>query len=177
MRKMFALFLLFAVVGGTAAMADALKKGDKELTFAFTYTDQKIKPENGDDLSLTNINLGGAFGYCITRGNEVGISGAYQKTEVTDVDTVSGTVLGFFYNYNFQAGEMMNPFLGANYQFYSGDLGDVWRTSYGINGGIKVYPWANAGMQFGMRYDWYVKNTGFENSDGWAFFAAIGLKF
>ena len=165
-----------AVVGGSSAYADSLKKGDKEFLFAFDYSDIKFD-EGGGDIKTTILS--GNFGYLITNGNEVGGLINYQKAEVTGEATSDATIFGVFYNYNFKAGTNMNPYVGVSYATIGGNYGDVFKDDIGARVGIKVYPWSNGGFNFGLGYDKLKgeSSNGVPDAKTTSAFAGINLKF
>ncbi len=112
----------------------------------------------------------------ITKGNELGFSLNYSKVD-NDLVSVDGMGIGLWYNYNFRAGDMFNPYLGANYIFYTGDIGDIFDSSYGVQGGVKIWPWENAGMNFGMRYQWNTGAGDMAGRDPVHLFAGVLIKF
>ena len=184
MRKIFGIVAILAFMCGTSVFADTLKKGNKELSFSFSYDDVKLKNIESEG-NFKTYNLLGSFGYLITDGNEAGINISYNKTELPVIadretkDTASFDSIGygFFYNYNFKAGDMCNPYLGAQVQGFSGDFGDYFNWSYGATAGVKIYPWSNGGFNFGARYDWVQGQEDIVDSTDLRFFAGVNVKW
>lgn len=172
MRKLLSLGAVLAFVCGTAAFADTLKKGNMELSFAFSYDD--LSPDSGEDAKT--YNLDGAWGYLLTDRNELGATLSYAKVEGGGV-SADAMRYGAFYNFNFAAGDMANPYIGAQIEGFSGDLSDFYDMSYGISGGVKFYPWANGGFNFGARYDWLTGADDFEDATDLRFFAGVNVKW
>lgn len=173
MKKALVIVLALAAAATTAANADSLEKGNKEIDFAFSYND--LNPDGTAD-SLKTTTLAGSFGYLLGGGNEVGGRLAYSKQEQGDFN-VDATQIGAFYNYNFRAGENLNPYLGAQVSFLSGDLGDVYDNTFGVEAGLKVWPWTNAGFKFGLAFDQYNGADDFEDAKSTTVFGGIGIKF
>ncbi len=173
MRKVLVMLTVLAMVGGMAAYADTLKKGDKEMNFNFSYA--KISPDEGDDITLSQF--AGAMGYLITDGNEVGLQFAYQKQDYGGGDSSDSNTISAFYHYNFKAGETMNPYLGVLATTYGGDMGDSIDMSYGIQGGVKVYPWSNAGFNFGVQYEQLMGANDGGDATNVAAFGGVLIKF
>jgi hypothetical protein len=172
MRKLFVVLMVLAVVGGMAAYADTLKKGDKEATFRFSYS--SISPDTGDDIKETILE--GGMGYLITDAHEVGGLLSYSKYDVGS-DSTDSNQIGVFYHYNFKAGDMMNPYLGVNVAMYGGDTGDMYDSSYGVEAGLKLYPWANAGFNFGVRWDNLMGANDIGDGTYTALFGGVLFKF
>lgn len=163
--------LLAILVCGSVAMADQLKKSDKELGFTFSYSD--ISPDQGDDLSTTVLD--GFFGWLLTDHHEVGGLLTYTETEVGNASTDS-SAFGVFYDYNFQAGTNLNPYVGGHYQTIGGDQGDFLDSRYGLRGGIKIYPWSNGGFNFGLSWDQFTGADNFGDADGTTLFGGVLIK-
>lgn len=166
--------IVMLLVGTTSvAMADQLKKGDKEMLFSFSYEDLSF--DGGGDLKTTDLS--GAFGYLLTDANELGGTLLYSKVDAGSGGSVDSTLLGIFYHYNFKAGTNLNPYIGGFYNFVSGDTGDVFDNVYGLELGIKVYPWSNGGFNFGVNYSQWTGADTNPDADGLRAFAGVLLKF
>lgn len=167
--------LAIAALVCAPALADPLKKGEKEVDFTFSYDNLDPDGEGSDELKTTIIT--GSFGWMLTDTQEVGGFLAYNKLDAGDAGDTDSTQLGAFYHFNFRAGTNMNPYIGARISTISGDLGDIYDTSYGFVGGIKVWPWANAGFNFGVAWDELMGSDDFEDATDLSMFAGIGIKF
>lgn len=176
MRRQFCLIGVCALtlLVASPALADSLRKGQKEINFDFSYS--KLEGDDSNQ-SLKTTLLTGMFGYMLTDGHEVGGILQYSKSEISGSASSDSTLFGAFYHYNFQAGPNINPYLGANLATIGGDLGDVFDTAYGIEGGVKVWPWSNGGFQFGVRYTKYQGADNFEDGTETALFGGVGIKF
>ena len=168
------ILLAIAALVCAPAFADPLKKGQKEIDFTFSY--DNLNPDGAAEDVKTTI-LTGSFGYMLTDGHEVGGFLAYNKLDAGDAGETDSTQLGAFYHYNFHAGTNMNPYVGARISTISGDLGDIYDNSYGIVAGVKVWPWANGGFNFGVSWDQLMGADDFEDATNTSVFAGIGLKF
>lgn len=174
MTRKWMLVAAVAALAFAPAFADPLKKGEKEIDFTFSY--DNLNPDGtGDDLKTTILT--GSFGYMLTDGHEVGGQLSYSKLDAGDAGDTDSTQLGAFYHYNFRAGTGMNPYVGARVFTISGDLGDIYSNGYGLVGGIKVWPWANAGFNFGVSWDQLMGDGDFEDATQTSLFAGIGIKF
>ena len=156
MRKALVILMVLCVVGGTAAFADQLKKGEMETSAMFSYSE--VDPRMGID-KLKQTQLMGAFGYLLTDGHEVGGELTYMKEEQGNA-SIDSTLFGVFYNYNFKAGTNLNPYVGAQVGSISGSgsggdtsFSQPYSAYYGVQGGIKIYPWKNGGFNVGLRWD------------------------
>lgn len=156
-----------------AASAGVLEPGEKEVDFAFSYND--VNPD-GAGSSVKTTALAGSFGYMLTEGHEVGGRLAYRKVEVGNADADS-TQFGAFYHYNFRGGEMLNPYLGGSVTVFSGDLGDLYDNAAGVEGGVKVWPWANAGFRFGLSYEELFGSGDSDDASSLTLFGGVGIKF
>ena len=166
--------MALALVVTMPAMAD-LKKGDKELTASFSYSTQDF---DDSDVELTDIDLNVDFGYLLTDRHEVGGRLNWFKTEVEpgglDFD---GNSFGAFYHFNFNLGGAMTPFVGAFYTVVGGDEGDIVDSDYGIEGGLKIYPWENGGFIVKAVWDQFTGANDNPDGDGLGLFAGVGLKW
>lgn len=173
MTTRLAAILAVALAATSLASAEVLRQDESEINFAFSYND--LDPDGfGTDIKTTT--LAGSYGYMLTDGHEIGGRLSYLKTEVGDAD-VDSTQLGAFYQYNFRGGEMLNPYLGGTFSFFAGDLGDFYDYAYGVEGGLKVWPWQNAGFNFGLSWEELTGADDFEDASSMTLFGGIGIKF
>ena len=152
--------------------ADAAK-GPNEVAGRLSYANVDLGPAETTD---TEFNL--AYGRYLTENHEVGLTATYVKNEIEEEDfgseSVDGMGVGAFYHFNFTTSGMITPFLGASVGFIGGDIGDLYDYQYGIEGGIKVYPFENAGVSVGLAWQQLVAaEDEWDDADGLAF--AIGL--
>jgi hypothetical protein len=155
----------------------ALQKGNKELTGSFSYQSRDF-----DDTSVetTDIDLVVDLGYLLTDRHEVGGRVTWFKTEVdTDFgdEDFDGNSIGAFYHFNFGMEGSMTPFVGAFYTIVGGDLGDTIDSDYGIEGGVKIYPWENGGFILKAAWDQMTGADDNPDADGLGLFAGVGLKW
>jgi hypothetical protein len=149
----------------TAAMfalplaAVAADRGVNEVAGMAAYTDI-------GSASTTTIDL--TYGRYLTPQHEVGGSIGYTKTDVDDLGSVDGTSLGAFYQYNFDNGDLLVPFVGLDLAYFSGDVGDAYDFGYGASAGLKLYPYEHAGVIMSVSYqrlqgaeDWIDDEDGF----------------
>jgi hypothetical protein len=147
----------------------AADRGVNEVAGMASYTDVGLA-------STTNINLG--YGRYLTPQHEVGGSIGYTKTDVDDLGSVDGTTLGAFYQFNFDSGEMMVPFIGVDLAYISGDLGDVYDFGYGATAGLKLYPYEHAGIVIGVSYQRLQGAEDFiDDEDGFNVNVGLSLRF
>ena len=167
---LFALALLVAL----PASAD-LTKGEKEVTASFSYSTQDF---DDSDVELTDMDLDVDFGYLLTERHEIGGRLAWSKTEVEpgglDFDS---TAFGVFYHFNFNLGGATTPFVGAFWTTIGGDEGDIVDSDYGIEGGVKIYPWENGGFIVKAVWDQFTGANDNPDGDGLGLFAGIGLRW
>jgi len=174
MRKFICALLVLVAGAGTAAVADPLKKGDNELSFLFSYTDTSFDTPGADNLKTTSLDL--TWGYLFTDGFEAGIGLGYLKFDAGSLgDTDSTNILPFF-QYNFSTGNA-NPYIGVHYIFFSGDTGDVYDDGYGVDAGIKLYPWSNGGFNFGVSWEQWNGADGFDDADTLTVGAGVLIKW
>ncbi len=173
MKTRFVAILCAVLALFPPASAAVLETGEKEVDFAFSYND--LDPD-GASSAVKTTALMGSFGYMLTEGHEVGGRLAYRKVEVGNADADSAQ-FGAFYHYNFRGGEMLNPYLGASATLFSGDLGDLYDNAVGFEGGVKVWPWANAGFRFGLSYEELFGSGASDDASSLTLFGGIGIKF
>lgn len=166
--------IAMALLVSMPAMAD-LKKGDKEVTASFSYSTQDF---DDSELELTDTQLDVDFGYLLTDRHEIGGRLQWFKTEVEPFGfDADGTTLGVFYHFNFNLGGAPTPFAGAFYSTIGGDEGDIVDSSYGIEGGVKIYPWENGGFILKAVWNQFTGADGNSDGDGLGFFGGVGLKW
>ncbi len=150
----------------TAVAAD---RGVNEVAGMAAYTDV-------GSASTTNIDL--TYGRYLTPQHEVGGSIGYTKTDIDDLGSIDGTSLGAFYQFNFDSGEMMVPFIGVDLAYFSGDLGDAYDYGYGATVGLKLYPYEHAGIIMGVSYQQLLGAENFiDDEDGFNVSVGLSLRF
>jgi len=120
------------------------------------------------------------MGFMLTDQHEVGGRLSWFKSEFdssTVNSDVDGNAIGAFYHFNFGMEGSMTPFVGAFYTIVGGDLGDIIDSDYGIEGGVKVYPWENGGFVFKAVWDQFTGSDNNPDGDGLGLFAGVGLKW
>lgn len=147
----------------------AQDRGQNEVAGSLSYTDIA-------DVSTTSIDV--SYGRYLTPQHEVGLNVAYVDTDVDGLGSVDGTTLGAFYQFNFDSGGNMVPFIGADVAYIGGDLGDAYDFSYGLSAGAKYYPYEHVGVIIGIAWQ---NLTGAENfiddEDGFNFNVGLSLRF
>lgn len=149
MRNLALILVLFTT---TLATAGQLQKGDNEVAFRFSFTDVDLGSNQGD---VTNFDLAIGYGSLLTDNHELGVSAGYTKTEINGpgVDSdVDGGRWGVFYNLNFGSQGNITPYIGFDFRVFGGDLGDIFEYGYGVEAGIKVYPFDHGGFTAGLAY-------------------------
>jgi hypothetical protein len=136
---------------------------------------------DADDVETTDTRLDLAYGRYLTDSHEVGALVTYFENEIDigpESESVDGTGLGAFYHFNFQTAGMITPYLGVNASFLGGDIGDVYDFQYGIEGGIKVYPFEHAGILVGVEWSQLQSDVdGLDDADGLAFGVGLMIRF
>ena len=147
----------------------AQDRGQNEVAGSLSYTDI-------GDVSTTSIDV--SYGRYLTPQHEVGLNVAYMDTDVDGLGSVDGTTLGAFYQFNFDSGSNMVPFIGVDVAFIGGDLGDAYDFGYGVSAGAKYYPYEHVGVIFGIAWQ---NLTGAENwiddEDGFNLNVGLSLRF
>lgn len=147
----------------------AQDRGQNEVAGSLSYTDIA-------DVSTTSIDV--SYGRYLTPQHEVGLSVAYMDTDVDELGSVDGTTLGAFYQFNFDSGGNMVPFIGADVAYIGGDLGDAYDFGYGLSAGAKYYPYEHVGVIIGIAWQ---NLTGAENwiddEDGFNVNVGLSLRF
>ena len=119
----------------------AQDRGQNEVAGSLSYTDIA-------DVSTTSIDV--SYGRYLRPQHEVGMNVAYVDTDVDGLGSVDGTTLGAFYQFNFDSGGNMVPFIGADVAYIGGDLGDAYDFGYGVSAGAKYYPYEHVGVIIGI---------------------------
>ena len=147
----------------------AQERGQNEVAGSLSYTDIA-------DVSTTSIDV--SYGRYLTPQHEVGINVAYVDTDVDEFGSIDGTTLGAFYQFNFDNGGNMVPFIGADVAYIGGDLGDAYDFGYGLSAGAKYYPYEHVGVIIGIAWQ---NLTGAENfiddEDGFNLSVGLSLRF
>jgi hypothetical protein len=147
----------------------AADRGVNEVSGSLAYTDV-------GDASTTNIDL--AYGRYLTEQHEVGMTFGYVDADFDGLGSVDGTTIGAFYQFNFDSGGDMVPFLGVDVAWIGGDLGDAYEYGYGATAGIKFYPYEHVGILTGISY---MNMVGAENyiddEDGFNVNVGLSLRF
>jgi hypothetical protein len=147
----------------------AADRGVNEVAGMAAYTDI-------GSASTTNIDL--TYGRYLTPQHEVGGSLGYTKTDVDDLGSIDGTSLGAFYQFNFDSGEMMVPFIGVDVAYFSGDVGDAYDFGYGASAGLKLYPYEHAGIIMSVSYQQLLGAEDFiDDEDGFNLSVGLSLRF
>ncbi len=169
MKSYFATAVIVALVGCTAAMADTLSKGDTELSLDLSY----VEIERDDGGRVEEIDLNGRYGRMLSDAHEIGLELFYSQEGQFD-----GTGAGVFYDYNFKAGDMLNPYVGVTYvPLIEGDLGDIYDSAYGLRLGVKVWPFEHAGAAFGVSHFQLEGQGSAADADQLSLFGSLRVKF
>jgi hypothetical protein len=165
--------VLIMVLAGSAAVAGSLEKGDNEIFGSFSYTDMSV---DGASVDVTMTQLSASYGRMFTDSIEAGGSLTYFDIDL-DGPSADGGIFEPFFQFNFGGGDKTNPYLGARYLFFFGDQGDLFSDGYGLEGGLKYWPWDNAGFDFGVKYQVWSFDFGSEEMDVLSANAGIRIKF
>jgi hypothetical protein len=150
----------------TAVAAD---RGVNEIAGMASYNDI-------GSASTTNIEL--SYGRYLTPQHEVGGTFGYTETDIDELGSVDGTSLGAFYQFNFDSGEMMVPFIGADIAYFGGDVGDAYDWGYGATVGLKLYPYEHVGVIMGLSYQQLLGAEDFiDDEDGFNVNIGLSLRF
>lgn len=149
--------------------AFAADRGVNEIAGSAAYTDI-------GQASTTTIDL--SYGYYFTPQHEAGVTLGYTNTDVDGLGSLDGTTLGAFYQFNFDNGGNLVPFLGVDLAYIGGDIGDAYDYSYGASAGVKFYPYEHVGVLMGVSY---MNMVGAENyiddEDGFNVNVGLSLRF
>lgn len=157
------LLLALPVAGFTA------DRGVNEVSGSLAYADV-------GEASTTNIDL--TYGRYLTPQHELGVALGYTSTDVDGFGSLDGTTVGAFYQFNFDGGGNMVPFLGVDVAYIGGDIGDAYEYSYGATVGIKFYPYEHVGILTGVSYMNMVGAENFiDDEDGFNVSVGLSLRF
>jgi hypothetical protein len=149
--------------------AAAADRGVNEVAGSLAYTDV-------GDASTTSIDL--TYGRYLTAQHEVGMTLGYMDADFDGVGSVDGTTIGAFYQFNFDSGGNMVPFLGVDVAYIGGDLGDAYEYGYGASAGIKFYPYEHVGVITGVSYMNMVGAENFiDDEDGFNVNVGLAVRF
>lgn len=177
-RKILALTISSALIlAAGSALADKPMAGDNELTARFSYAD--IDYGNG---STTDTQLTATWGRYVTANHQFGLSVSYIEQEIDDDifgnESTDGSELGVFYAYNFSTAGTTTPFVGIGASIIGGDLGDVYDLSYGLEAGLKIFPYKNAGFVFSVAYaELQAAESFIDDADGLRVGAGLLIRF
>jgi hypothetical protein len=147
----------------------AQNRGQNEVAGSLSYTDIA-------DVSTTSIDV--SYGRYLTPQHEVGMNVAYVDTDVDGLGSVDGTTLGAFYQFNFDSGGNMVPFIGADVAYIGGDLGDAYDFGYGVSAGAKYYPYEHVGVIIGIAWQNLTGAEDFiDDEDGFNLNVGLSLRF
>lgn len=168
-RKTMIATLVSLLAAVSAAQADHLQKGDREIAFRFSYVNFDFEGPGGD-VEVAQLDL--SFGYMLTDHHEVfGILGWLATEGYEEL------ALGGAYTYNFRAGRDLNPYLAVRFFTFEGDVGDIFDYSYGAEAGVKLYPWSHGGFIFGLGYRKMIGADGGQDRTDFAGFSGLIVKF
>ena len=147
----------------------AQDRGQNEVAGSLSYTDIA-------DVSTTSIDV--SYGRYLTPQHEVGLNVAYVDTDVDGLGSVDGTTLGAFYQFNFDSGGNMVPFVGVDVAYIGGDLGDAYDFGYGVSAGAKYYPYEHVGVIIGIAWQNLTGAEDFiDDEDGFNLNVGLSLRF
>ena len=147
----------------------AQDRGVNEVFGSLAYTDI-------GDASTTSIDV--SYGRYLTPQHELGVSFGYMDADYDGLGSVDGTTFGAFYQFNFDSGADMVPFIGADVAYIGGDLGDAYEWGYGATAGIKYYPYEHVGVLMGVSYMNMVGAENFiDDEDGFNVNVGLSLRF
>lgn len=151
------------------AIGAAQDRGINEVAGSLSYT------EIGE-VSTTSIAV--SYGRYLTPQHEVGLNVAYMDADYDGLGSVDGTTLGGFYQFNFDSGGNMVPFIGADLAYIGGDLGDAYEYGYGASAGLKFYPYEHVGVLMGVKYQNLVgAENWIDDEDGFNVNVGLSLRF
>ncbi len=158
-----------AVLFAMPMVGVAQDRGQNEVAGSLSYTDI-------GEVSTTSIDV--SYGRYLTPQHEVGLSVAYMDTDFDELGSVDGTTLGAFYQFNFDSGGDMVPFIGVDLAYIGGDLGDAYDYGYGASAGVKYYPYDNVGVLMGVSYQNLVgAENWIDDEDGFNLNVGLSLRF
>lgn len=143
MSKVVSVMFLVILASASLSFAQHLEKGDKELAFRLRYTNLDF--DHLDNTETAEVRL--TFAYMLTNHHEIlGFVGYLMIDSFDDVN------FGASYHYNFRAGDNLNPYVAPLVVKFAGDTEDTFDWGYGVEVGVKVYPWSHGGFLFGLNY-------------------------
>jgi len=177
-RKIVALAFSGVLILATGtAFAEKPMAGDNELSARFSYSD--VDYGSG---STTDTELTATWGRYVTANHQFGLSVSYVEQEIDDDffggESTDGNELGVFYAYNFSTTGTMTPFVGIGASIIGGDLGDIYDSSYGLEAGLKVFPYKHAGFVFSVAYaELQAAESFIDDADGLSVGAGLLIRF
>jgi len=184
MKRGLVIGLVCVAVSLGLTFGGELKKGENEATFRFSYANIDMGSSGGLDVgSQENTDVHVAWGYLLTDTSEVGVSFGYIKqdfsgSDIFESETTDGTTFGVFYDYNFKTKGQVLPYVGVGVSTIGGDLGDLYDLEFGVEAGIKFYPFDHAGVNVGVSYSKLQgAESGIPDGDGIALGAGLLIKF
>lgn len=160
-----------------AGFAGETAKGQNEMAGSLTYTNL-----DSGFIETTETQVDLSYGRYLTDSHEVGARVTYYETEIEEEgfgsESIDGMGFGVFYHFNFVTSSVVTPFLGANVSWLGGDVGDVYDFQYGIEGGIKVYPFEHAGVVIGLEWaQLQAAENYYDDADGLSFAVGLLIRF
>jgi hypothetical protein len=147
----------------------AQDRGQNEVAGSLSYSDI-------GQVSTTSVDV--SYGRYLTPQHELGMSLAYTNTDIDELGSVDGTTLGAFYQFNFDSGGNMVPFIGVDLAYIGGDLGDAYDYGYGVSAGAKYYPYEHVGLLIGFSYQNLVgAENWIDDEDGFHLNVGLSLRF
>lgn len=169
MKRVFAVAAIVILAGSAAAVADTLHRGDSELSLDLSY----VEVDRDDGGRVEEADLSGRYGRMLSDAHEIGVELFYSKE-----GGFEGIGAGVLYDYNFVAGDNLNPFVGATYApLLEGDLGDIYDSAYGLRLGVKAWPFDHAGAAFGVSHFWLQGSGSGVDAEQLSLFGSLRLKF
>ena len=159
------------------AWANQPVAGDNELAGRLSYLD--IDYGSG---SVTDTEFTLAWGRYLTANHQVGLNASYIDQEIDDdfagSVSVDGSTFGVFYAFHFGTAGITTPYIGVNAAIIGGDLGDLYEYGYGVEAGLKVFPYKHAGFVFSVAYTELSADENFiEDADGITVGAGLLIRF
>lgn len=168
--RVLVMMLVIGLACGAASAAE-IAKGAKELAFDFSYADTA-------DVG-TALNLDAEIGWFLSPANELGIIFSFFDLDVAGSQAgVSGGGYGVLYRWNFRNGtETLVPFVGVNWVWPYGDLGDTQDSVYGFEAGTRIMLGNRASVNVAAVYDKTQQKSGFPDTELWGISAGISIFF
>jgi outer membrane protein W len=162
--KYFVTVVVVAVVGllvGTTASAGGIEAETVEVipNTSFSYSSYS---DGNDDLTITNLQLGGAFGYFFTNMFElqIGVIVDYTSIDAGGGDSASQTNTGMVGSLvlNFPTESVVVPYVGVGGGFVvnSGDVGSADKLTSivpTVEGGMRFLVGNSASINLGVSYE------------------------